>query len=218
MEPLTEKQQKVFRFIEKRLQDNRPPSQREVASRCIGIGLAQNAAYQLINYLKKKGYLVDIGGHRGLRLSREYLEKKRQTDGIPVVGRVAAGEPILAEENIEGYIDLKDLFGQSKNKFILKVIGDSMADEGIMDGDYVVVQPRQKIENGQIGVVLLDDEATVKRIYLVPAKRGPFQPRFYREIALEPANKAAGYKTKYIRRGDKNVRIIGKVTGCFRML
>jgi repressor LexA len=212
MEPLTEKQQRVFRFVEKRLQDNRPPSQREVAEH---LGLAQNAAYQLINYLKKKGYLVDLGGHRGLRLSREYLEKKRQTDGIPVVGRVAAGEPILAEENIEGYIDLKDLFGRSKNKFILKVIGDSMADEGIMDGDYVVIQPRQKIENGQIGVVVLDDEATVKRIYLVPAKRGPFQRG---RIALEPANKAAGYKTKYIRRGDRNVRIIGKVTGCFRTL
>jgi len=225
MEPLTEKQQKVFGFVEKRLQDNRPPSQREVAEH---LGLAQNAAYQLIKYLKKKGYLVDIGGHRGLRLSREYLEKKRQTDGIPVVGRVAAGEPILAQENIEGYIELKGLFGSSIDTFILKVVGDSMVDEGIMDGDYVVVQPGQKIANGQIGVVLLDDEATVKRIHLVPAKRGPYQrpapasPDARRgsggRIALEPANKAAGYKTKYIRLGDKNVRIIGKVTGCFRML
>ena len=204
MEPLTEKQQKVFGFIERRLQDNRPPSQREVAEH---LGLAQNAAYQLINYLKKKGYLVDLGGHRGLRLSREYLEKKRQADGIPVVGRVAAGEPILAEENIEGYIDLKDLFGRSKNRFILKVVGDSMADEGIMDGDYVVVQPSPKVENGQIGVVLLDDESTIKRINI---QRG--------RIALKPANKAAGYKTRYIKRSEKDVRVIGKVTGCFRKL
>jgi len=203
-EPLTEKQQRVFRFIEKRLQDNRPPSQREVAE---NFGLAQNAAYQLINYLKEKGYLVDLAGHRGLRLSKEYLEKKRQTDGIPVVGRVAAGEPILAQENIEGYIELKEIFGPSIDTFILKVVGDSMVDEGIMDGDYVVVQPGQKIANGQIGVVLMDDEATVKRI------------RFQRgRIALEPANKAAGFRTKYIRQGDNNVRIIGKVTGCFRML
>ena len=212
MEPLTDKQQRVFKFIERRLQDNKPPSQREVAE---NFGLAQNAAYQLINYLKKKGYLVDLAGHRGLRLSKEYLEKKRQTDGIPVVGRVAAGEPILAQENIEGYIELKELFGSSIDTFILKVVGDSMVDEGIMDGDYVVVQPGQKIANGQIGVVLLDDEATVKRIHLVPAKRGPFQRG---RIALEPANRAAGYKTKYIRRDDKNVRIIGKVTGCFRTL
>jgi repressor LexA len=204
MEPLTEKQLKVLKFIEKRLKDNRPPSQREVAEH---FSLAQNAAYQLINYLKDKGYLVNLGGHRGLRLSKEYIEKKKQTDGIPVVGRVAAGEPILAEENIEGYVDLKELFGRSADRFILKVVGDSMVDDGIMDGDYVVVQPRQKIENGQIGVVLVDDEAAVKRIYIRRDR-----------IALEPANKAAGYKTKYIKRGQKNVRIIGKVTGCFRML
>lgn len=204
MEPLTEKQQKVLRFIEKRLRENKPPSQREVAEH---FGLAQNAAYQLINYLKKKGYLADLGGHRGLRLSNTYLQKKRQTEGIPVVGTVAAGEPILAEENIEGYVDLKKLFGQSKDTFILKVAGDSMVDEGIMDGDYVVVQPGSKFENGKIGVVLLDDEATVKRIY---AQRG--------RIALEPANKAAGYKTKYIKRDSENARIIGKVIGCLRVL
>lgn len=204
MEPLTEKQLKVLRFIEKRLRDNKPPSQREVAEQ---FSLAQNSAYQLINYLKDKGYLVNLGGHRGLRLSKEYLEKKRQTDGIPVVGRVAAGEPILAEENIEGYVDLKELFGRSVDGFVLKVVGDSMIDEGIMDGDYVVVRPDQEIENGQIGVVLVDDEATVKRICIRRDR-----------IALAPANKSAGYKTKYIRRGQKNVRIIGKVTGCFRML
>jgi repressor LexA len=204
MEPLTEKQLKVLRFIEKRLKDNKPPSQREVAEH---FSLAQNAAYQLISYLRDKGYLVSLGGHRGVRLSKKYLEKKRRTDGIPVVGRVAAGEPILAEENIEGYVDLKELFGRSMGRFVLKVVGDSMIDEGIMDGDNIVVQPCQKIENGQIGVVLVDDEATIKRIYIQRDR-----------IALEPANKAAGYKTKYIKRGEKGVRIIGKVTGCFRML
>ena len=204
MEPLTKKQLKVLRFIEKRLEDGRPPSQREVAEH---FSLAQNAAYQLISYLRNKGYLVNLDGHRGLRLSEEYLEKKKQSDGIPIVGRVAAGEPILAEENIEGYVDLGELFGRSVDRFILKVVGDSMVDEGILDGDYVVVQPRQKIENGQIGVVLVDDEATIKRIYIRRDR-----------IALEPANKAAGYKTRYVRRGEKNVRVIGKVTGCFRML
>lgn len=204
MEPLTKKQQRVFGFIEKRLRENKPPSQREVAEH---FDLAQNAAYQLINYLKQKGYLVDSGGHRGLRLSNAYLQKKRQTEGIPVVGTVAAGEPILAEENIEGYVDLKELFGRSKDTFILKVAGDSMVDEGIMDGDYVVVQPGSKFENGKIGVVLLGDEATVKRIY---AQRG--------RIALEPANRAAGYKTKYIKRDSENARIIGKVIGCLRVL
>lgn len=204
MEPLTEKQQKVFRFIESRLQSNNPPSQRGIAEH---FGLAQNAVYQLVGYLKKKGYLVDSGGHRGLQLSKAYIDRIKQSEGIPVVGRVAAGEPILAEENIEGYVSLKELFGPSKDTFILKVTGDSMADEGIMDGDFVVVKPTSVIENGQIGVVLLDDEATLKRIHIQRDR-----------IALKSANRAAGYKTRYIKRGDKDVRIIGKVRGCFKLL
>jgi len=204
METLTEKQQKVFRFIEGRLRGNNPPSQREIAQH---FGLAQNAVYQLVGYLKKKGYLVDSGGHRGLRLSKAYIDTIRQSEGVPVVGRVAAGEPILAEENIEGYVGLKELFGLSKDTFILKVTGDSMADEGIMDGDFVVVKPTLVIENGQIGVVLLDDEATIKRIHIQRDR-----------ITLKSANRAADYKTRNIKRGDKDVRIIGKVTGCFKLL
>jgi repressor LexA len=160
-----------------------------------------------VGYLKKKGYLVDSSGHRGLRLSEAYLHKKRESEGIPIVGRVAAGEPILAQENIEGYVNLKELLGQSKDMFILKVAGDSMVDEGIMDGDYVVVKPTAAVENGQIAVVLLDDDATVKRVYI---RRG--------RMALEPANRAAGYKTKYVKRGGQNARIIGKVVGCFRTM
>jgi repressor LexA len=202
MEPLTKKQQKVLRFIESRLKDNDPPSQREIAQR---FDLAQNAIYQLVGYLKKKGYLTDSGGHRGLRLSQAYLDTKRWAEGIPIVGRVAAGEPILAEENIEGYAKIEELLGLAADVFLLKVSGDSMIDEGIMDGDYVVVKPRSMIENGQVGVVLLDDEATVKRIYIQKNR-----------IALKPANKEAGYKTRYIRQFDKDIRIIGKVVGCIR--
>jgi repressor LexA len=204
MELLTEKQQGVLGFIEKRLEGNSPPSQREIARH---FNLAQNAVYQLVGYLKKKGYLVDSGGHRGLRLSKEYLDKKRETEGVPVVGRVAAGEPILAEENIEGYVNLSGLFGKARDVFLLKVVGDSMVDEGIMDGDYVVVEPASTMENGRIGVALLDDEATVKRIYIQRNR-----------IALKPANRAAGYKTKYLKRSGDSVRIIGKVIGCLRTM
>jgi repressor LexA len=204
MEQLTDKQQKVLGFIEDRLQSNEPPSQREIARH---FRLAQNAVYQLVGYLKKKGYLVGSGGHRGLRLSEMYLNKKRESEGIPIVGRVAAGEPVLAQENIEGYVNLNELLGQSKDMFILKVAGDSMVDEGIMDGDYVVVKPAATIENGQIAVVLLDDEATVKKVYI---QRG--------RIALKSANRTAGYKTRYIKKSEKTVRIIGRVTSCLRLL
>jgi repressor LexA len=202
MEPLTEKQQRVLAFIEGRLKASEPPSQREIARH---FGLAQNAAYQLVGYLKKKGYVVASGGHRGLRLSEQYLAGKGQTDGIAVVGRVAAGEPILAEENIEEYVRLDELFGSTKDVFLLKVAGDSMVDEGILDGDFVVVKRTSTIQSGRIGVVLLDDEATVKRIYIQRDR-----------IALKPANRAAGYKTRYIRRADKDISIIGKVIGCLR--
>ena len=82
-----------------------------------------------------------------------------------------------------------------------------MIDEGIMDGDYVAVKPSRTIENGKIAVVLLDDETTVKRIHV---QRG--------RIALHSANKAAGYKTRYIRRDGKRVRLIGKVVGCIRKI
>jgi repressor LexA len=204
MEPLTEKQQRILAFIESRLREGKPPSQREIARH---FHLAQNAVYQLVRYLRTKGYLIDSGGHRGLRLSSEYLEGKRQAQGVPIVGRVAAGEPILAEENVEGYADLNEFFGLREDVFLLRVSGNSMIDEGIMDGDYVAVQPGDKIENGRIGVVLLEDEATVKRIYI---QRG--------RIALQPANKAAGYKTRYVKRGNERVRIVGKVIGCIRTM
>jgi len=204
MDLLTEKQQKVFAFIEARLRAGDPPSQREIGRH---FGLAQNAVHQLVGYLKKKGYLSDSGGHRGLRLSEEYLDKKKRTEGIPVVGRVAAGEPILAEEDIDEYADLKDLLGLPADAFLLKVSGDSMIDEGIMDGDYVAVRPSNTIESGRISVVLLDDETTVKRVSVQGDR-----------IALQPANKTGGYKTKYVKRGCKRVQIVGRVIGCIRRM
>jgi repressor LexA len=202
MEPLTEKQQKVLRYIEGRLQKDNPPSQREIAGH---FGLAQNAVYQLVSYLKKKGYLTDCGGHRGLRLSKAYLDKARQTEGLPIVGTVAAGTPILAEENIEGHIDIKELFGRANDEFVLKVKGDSMVDAGIMDGDLVVVRAGSDIANGQIGVAAVNDEVTVKRIYIRRDR-----------ITLEPANKTGAYKTIEVKKNSGTVRMIGKVTGCIR--
>jgi len=202
MEPLTPRQQEVLEFIARRLGENSPPSQQEIADH---FGLVQNAAFQLIGYLKKKGYVVGTSGHRGLRLSPKYLSRVRETEGLPVIGRVAAGTPILAEENIEGYVDVERLFGRTKGTFLLRVAGDSMVDEGIMDGDYVVVKAGPTIESGQIGIVLLDDEATVKRVFIQKDR-----------IALKPANRRAGYKTRFIKQFDKDVRIVGKVVGCIR--
>src|SRR3989339_865919 len=94
--------------------------------------------------------------HRGLRLSDEYLAQKEKQKGLPLVGRVAAGEPILAEQNIEDYITVPEIIAKSgKNAFLLKVRGDSMVDDGILNNDLVVVEPDSRVENGQVGVVLL---------------------------------------------------------------
>ena len=204
MEALTEKQRQIFEFIEERLRAGNPPSQREIASH---FGLAQNSIYQIVGYLREKGYLAVLVGHRGLRLSKEYLDSSLRKKSLPLIGRVAAGEPVLAQENIAEHVDIKQLFGLTGDVFLLRVSGDSMIDEGIMDGDLVAVRPQPKVENGQIAVVLLDDEATVKRVYIQKNR-----------LALKPANRTAGYRTKYVKRTDKNVRIIGRVIGCMRKM
>jgi repressor LexA len=202
MEPLTEKQRAVLEFIEAALAKNSPPSQREIAEH---FGLAQNSIHQIVWYLRSKGYIDETSGHRVLRLSKEYAAALAERQGTAIIGTVAAGEPLLAEENIEERVDVNKLLGIGGGVFLLRVTGDSMIDEGIMDGDLVAVNPAGRVENGQIAVVLLDDEATVKRVY--------FQKN---RIALKPANKAAGYAVRYIRLSEKDVRIIGKVTGCIR--
>jgi repressor LexA len=202
MEPLTAKQQQVLEFVASRLGENSPPSQREIADH---FGLAQNAAYQLVGYLRTKGYLVDSGGHRGLRLSPEYLWYHRKPEGLPILGRVSAGTPTLAQENIRDHATIEKLFCSDKGTFLLKVAGDSMVDEGILDGDYVVVQAASMVEDGQIAIVLLDDEARVRRVFFQKSR-----------IALKPANQRAGYKTRFIKQLDKDVRILGKVVGCIR--
>ena len=204
MEPLTDKQEKVLLFLRKRLGKGNPPSQREMAGH---FGISQNAVCQLIRYLKEKGYLVSESGHRGLRLSREFEAEARREMGVPVVGRVAAGEPILAEENIEEYLDAETFFGLESGTFCLRVAGDSMVDEGIMDGDYVIVRPSETVEHKEVAVVMVGDDATVKRVLLYGDR-----------IGLKPANQAAGYETRYFSKGSSRVRIVGKVVGCFRRM
>jgi len=202
MEPLTERQQQLLHFIEGQLRAHHPPTQREMAEH---FGLSRNAIRQILAYLVRKGYIDRGGGHRTIRMSQGYEAQKKVGLGIPIVGMVAAGRPILAQEQIEGYVDLGPWLGASQEAFVLKVTGDGMVDDGIMDGDYVLVDPGRPLESGQIGVVLLDDEATVKRVFLQRDR-----------IALRPANRAAGYQTRYVRRNSPTVRLIGPVTGCIR--
>ena len=125
--------------------------------------------------------------------------------GLPILGNVAAGAPILAEENLAGYFKLQDLYRGSEDVFMLRVKGESMKNAGIFDGDYVIVRMQQTIEPGEIGVAILNDEATVKRIFC----DGNI-------VELVPENDAM--KPITVTRADPSFSIGGKVVGVIRQI
>jgi len=126
-------------------------------------------------------------------------------EGLPILGNVAAGAPILAEENLAGYFKLQDLYRGSENVFMLRVKGESMINAGIFDGDYVIVRMQQTIEPGEIGVAILGGEATVKRIFC----DGNI-------VELVPENDAM--KPITVTRADPSFSIGGKVVGVVRQI
>jgi len=201
MKPLTDKQKKVFDFVRTRIaRDGCPPTVREIVA-AFRFGSTSTARAHL-NALVKKGWLErHFHASRGLRLAPELQEQS----GLPVVGRVAAGTPILAEENLEGFLPLDRLYPPDGSCFCLSVIGDSMKDEGILEGDYAVVRRKSDFENGEIGVAVIDGEATVKRL----RRRG-------RKIELIPANE--DYETRSVDTKDVEFRYAGEVIGVHRML
>jgi repressor LexA len=150
--------------------------------------------------LEKVGLLRrDPSKPRAIELLVDRAKRAMRSPGLPLVGHVAAGEPVLAEENIEDYVQLPAALGGDQGDYILQVKGDSMQDAGILEGDYVVVSAADNADNGEIVVALIEDEATVKR--------------FYREkdrVRLQPANKA--YKP--IRTRD--AQVLGRVIGVYR--
>ncbi|MBI4553320.1 MAG: transcriptional repressor LexA [Candidatus Latescibacteria bacterium] len=201
MKALTGKQQRVFDFI--RQQVNRmgfPPSVREIAST---FQISTRAAYDHLRAIEKKGFVrrdpmkpraIEILGHKG----RE-IPNAEEVVVVPLIGRVAAGQPILAEENIEDQLAFPAHLVQAGTVFALKVRGESMIGAGILDGDYVLVREQPTAEPGETVVALLGEEATVKRFY-----------RDRQHVRLEPANPAM----EPIIADD--VSIVGKVVGVFR--
>ncbi len=150
-----------------------PPTIREIGE-AFGISSTNGVRYHL-SLLEKAGHLkrrsklsrgIEAGGGAAAALT-----------GIPILGRVAAGQPILAEESYDGSLELQDMFGDPSGMFALRVRGDSMIDAGMLDGDYVIVRRQDRADPGQIVVALVNDEATVKY----------YRPRG-RRVELEPAN------------------------------
>ncbi len=158
-----------------------------------------------VDRLVEKGYLRrEDGAARALSLTARSGRGRRRSDArAPIVGSVAAGLPILAEENLQGSLPVPDRFAGREGLFWLRVRGDSMTDDGIFDGDLVLVTPQPFVEQNQISVVMVDSEATVKR--------------FRREgdtIRLIPGN--SSYPVMEYRRGDGEVSVAGKVVAVYR--
>ena len=198
---LTEKQQAILDFINDYIAEHQyPPSVREIGKH---FKIYPATVQDHISAIERKGFL------QKKRFQSRTLSVSRASrpGGIPVVGTVAAGVPILAQENIEDIVHLPERWA-STGSFLLKVKGDSMVGAHILDGDYVLVQPQQSARDGEIVVALIGDEATVKRFYRTP-----------KGIALKAEN--SGFKTIEVSTEDAAARgfqIVGLVSGVMRLM
>ena len=161
---LTKRQQDILNFIEECIdQDGFPPTIAEIGHR-FGIK-SNNGVNDHLVALERKGYIARSPKARSIRVIRPSRRTARDSGSVPLVGRIAAGEPLLAVENIEGYVPA--LSGITpRPDFALKVTGERMVGEGILPGDTLLVHRQERAENGQLVVALVDDEATVKRVFL----------------------------------------------------
>jgi len=193
----TDRQIEVLNFLNKYIaRAGYPPTVREIAKHLRIRGL--HAVKKHLDALEKKGLLSRGRGARTIGISDQPPAVR-----VPILGQVAAGKPVLADENILGTLALDRSVLRGGPFFLLKVKGDSMIDAGIFGGDHVLVKVQAQAENGEIVVVLVEDEATVKRIF----HRGD-------KIVLQPENPAHPSMTFTPR---DNIRILGKVEGVIRI-
>ena len=197
---LTKRQREIFDYIGTYLSKHGyPPTVREIGK---AVGLhSSSTVHAHLSKLESLGVLRrDPSKPRALEVMVQRAKKAVRPSGLAAGGQVAAGEPILAEENIEDYLEVPDVVGGEDGDYILRVRGESMKDAGILEGDFVVVRPTERARDGEIVVALVgDDEATVKRFF-----------REKDQVRLQPENKSM----KPIRTRD--VRLLGRVVGVFR--
>ncbi len=197
---LTKRQKEIFDFIRKyAAKTGYPPTVREIG-KAVGLHSSSTVHAHLAN-LEKIGLLRrDPSKPRAIELLFEKAKKTvRPGYELPLIGQVAAGEPILAEENIDEYLEIPDVIGGEDGDYILQIRGESMKNAGIIEGDYVVVRPSDDADNGEIVVALIGEEATVKRIY-----------READHIRLQPENDEMDPIL------TTEARVLGRVVGVFR--
>lgn len=159
MKPLGKSQQKVYNYIAKCATEGHVPSVREI---CTATGFKSTSTVHLhLKTLEEKGFIErEPGLNRSIKIAGT-----EPVVSVPLMGRVTAGAPILAIEDIDGYIPINDSVARGRDLFALSVVGESMKDAGILDGDIVIVNKVSTATNGEIVVALIEDEATVKRFY-----------------------------------------------------
>jgi repressor LexA len=199
---LTKRQQEIYDFIRKySMANGYPPTVRDIG-KAVGLASSSTVHAHLAN-LEKLGLLRrDPSKPRAMELldkAADAVKSVVRPNGLPLVGSVAAGQPILAEENIEEYVPVPDIIGGDTGEYILRVRGDSMIKAGILEGDFVVVRPQDTAVDGEIVVALVGEEATVKR-YFKESDHVRLQPE---NDALEPIR-------------SRDVKILGRVIGVFR--
>ncbi|MCL2576565.1 MAG: transcriptional repressor LexA [Defluviitaleaceae bacterium] len=197
---LTAKQQMILDFLKAEIRRNGyPPTVREI---CEAVGLSSTSTvHSHLETLERKGHIRrSPAKNRSTEiLEEDFYTNARELVNVPIVGRVAAGVPILADENIEDTFPIPIDYVKNDTCFMLHVKGDSMIDEGILDGDLVLVRQQPDANNGDIVIALLDDSATVKTFY----REGEF-------IRLDPANSA--FDPIRVRECE----VLGKVIGLYR--
>ncbi len=199
---ISAKQQEILEYIKETiLKKGYPPAVREI---CEAVNLkSTSSVHSHLETLEENGYIRrDPTKPRAIEILDDHFNlTRREVANIPLIGSVAAGQPILAQENIENYFPVPVDLIPNQETFILKVKGESMINAGILDGDHIIVAQQETADNGDIVVALLDDSATVKRFY-----------REDSQIRLQPENDAMDpiYAT--------DVQILGKVVGLLRFM
>jgi repressor LexA len=194
MKELTERQKEVLSFIADYIKKNSyPPAIREIAD---NFSISVKGAHDHIIALRKKGFLKQADKRpRTMGLTHSQQEDSEEWVEVPLLGSVAAGAPILAEENFDGNIMMhRSLLKKNKKYFALKVKGDSMSGAGILDGDTAIIEKQNTVHNGEIAVAVTDEAATLKRFYRESSR-----------IRLQAENPA--YKPIY----SQHVRILGRL-------
>ena len=201
---LTKRQQEIYDFIKRySARHGYPPTVRDIGK---AVGLASSSTvHQHLGNLERIGLLKrDPSKPRAIELldrAAQELRRVVRPDGLPLLGAVAAGQPILAEENVEEYVSVPAAAGGTDGAYLLRVRGESMKNAGIIEGDLVVVRPQESADDGDIVVALVGEEATVKRYF-----------RERDHVRLQPEND----DMEPIR--SREVHVLGKVVGLMRSL